>query len=471
MRLAIVGGGLGGLMTAYFIQKFWPGAPTPTIFEASARLGGKISTRSFESVSAHYEAGVAELYDYSMHGEDPLRDLVDVLGLKTIPMPGGCVVIGDAILNTRDDLRKSFGPATAKAVDDFYRKCHLLCPTLDFFADDWQVDNSHAWSSRTLRELFDEIPDDTARQYIEVMSRSDVASEPHLTSGVSGIKDILMEDGEYMGVYSVEGGIERLVDGLRGRINAKVELETPVVSVARTEIGSYRLTIRHKHRNETREFDVVVFALPNYWLARIGWENGDLRAAMNKHLAHYDRPAHYLRVTLLFKEPFWRNKIAGSYFMLDAFGGCCVYDATARHPHPSHGVLGWLIAGNDALSLSNLADADLIKLALDSLPQPLAIGRELYLEGRVHRWVGTVNALPGGNPIHDLKTRHSPSAADPNLFVAGDYLFDSTLNGAVDSAEFVAESIDEEFGEDELTLPNAADAAPLSAMGEERAST
>lgn len=468
MRLAIVGGGLGGLMTAYFIRKFWPGAPQPTIFEASARLGGKISTRSFESVAASYEAGVAELYDYSMHGEDPLRDIVDTLGLKTVAMPGGCVVLGNAILNTRDDVRKSFGDATAKAVDDFYRKCNVLCPTFDFFADDWQVDNSHAWSTRTLRELFDEIPDDTARQYVEVASRSDIASEPHLTTGMSGIKDILMEDAQYMGVYSVEGGIGRLVDGLRERISATIELETPVVGVARTEHGGYRLTTRHKYRYETREFDLVVFALPNYWLARVAWQDADLRMAMHKHLAHYDRPAHYLRVTALFERPFWRKKIAGSYFMLDAFGGCCVYDETARHPHPSHGVLGWLIAGNDALSLSNLADADLIKLALASLPEPLAIGRELYLEGRVHRWVGTVNALPGGNPIHDMKTRHSPSAADPNLFVVGDYLFDSTLNGVVDSADFVATYI-KEVAKGPL-VANATKAAPLPAMGEVRES-
>ncbi len=459
MRLAIVGGGLGGLITAHYIRKFWPAAPKPTIFEASSRLGGKICTRSFEKVSARYEAGVAELYDYSMHGEDPLKDLVTALGLRTIPMSGGCVVLDDAILSTMDDVRKTYGTPTAKAVDDFYRKCNLLCPTLEFFADDWQVDNSHAWANRTLRELFDEIPDETARRYVEVASRSDIASEPHLTSGVSGVKDILMEDTHYMSVYSIEGGIERLVERLLDRTSAKLELETPVMSVARTECGSYRLTTRHKQHDEVHEFDLVVFALPNYWLARIVWANSDLRMAMQKHLAHYDRPAHYLRVTVLFKEPFWRNKITGSYFMLDAFGGCCVYDEGARHLHASHGVLGWLIAGNDALSLSNLSDEDLIKLALDSLPKPLAIGRELYLEGRVHRWIGTVNALPGGNPIHDLETRHSPSEQDPNLFVVGDYLFDSTLNGVVDSAEFVAESIAEEFAKGSAAFDAANEAS------------
>ena len=53
---------------------------------------------------------------------------------------------------------------------------------------------------------------------------------------------------------------------------------------------------------------------------------------MDAHLAHYDRPAHYLRVTALFREPFWRKRVKGSYFMQDVFGGTCLYDEGTRHP-------------------------------------------------------------------------------------------------------------------------------------------
>jgi hypothetical protein len=38
-----------------------------------------------------------------------------------------------------------------------------------------------------------------------------------------------------------------------------------------------------------------------------------------------------------------------------------------------------------------------------------------------------------------LDRRHCPEPAEhPNLFLVGDYLFDSTLNGVLDSAEYVA---------------------------------
>jgi hypothetical protein len=86
-----------------------------------------------------------------------------------------------------------------------------------------------------------------------------------------------------------------------------------------------------------------------------------------------------------------------------------------------------------------LSDAELIERALDSLPEFLGDGRQHFLEGRIHRWIGAVNALPGGIVPQNLDQRHQPEPVDhSNLFVVGDYLFDSTLNGVLDSATYVA---------------------------------
>lgn len=128
--------------------------------------------------------------------------------------------------------------------------------------------------------------------------------------------------------------------------------------------------------------------------------------------------------------------------MSEAFGGCCIYDEGRRHPAGSHGVLSWLLAGNDAMTLSNLDDDALLRLALDSLPEALAEGRGLAREVKVHRWTGAINALPGGHPVLPLAGRHQPDAeAFPDLYVVGDYLFDSTLNGVLDSAEYVGDLV------------------------------
>ena len=125
--------------------------------------------------------------------------------------------------------------------------------------------------------------------------------------------------------------------------------------------------------------------------------------------------------------------------MLDAFGGCCVYDESSRYPHGRYGVLGWLLAGNDALALSNFDDQRLIAMALASLPGSMLGHRHLFIEGEVHRWVGAVNARPGGKRMLDMRHRHCPDAAgNPYLLVIGDYLLDSTINAVVDSAEYAA---------------------------------
>ena len=75
-----------------------------------------------------------------------------------------------------------------------------------------------------------------------------------------------------------------------------------------------------------QDFDVVVLALPYNQLQTIEMADERLRRAMVSHVAHYDSPGHYLRISILFDKPFWRRLLSGSWVTLDAFGGCCVYD-------------------------------------------------------------------------------------------------------------------------------------------------
>ena len=462
-RIAVVGGGPGGLFAAQLLEEFCADLCEITLFEASARLGGKIVTEQFKTAPVTYEAGVAEVYDYSHFGPDPIHQLVKKLGLSTVRMVGPTVILGDALLRNDQDIRRHFGSKTLTALRTFQRICHDLCSPEEYYEGHWQDDNQHPWNNRTFREVLDEIPDETARTYIEVAVRSDLATEPHLTSALNGLKNVLMDDPRYLRLYSIDGGIQRLTDALAKRIKAPIMLESPVVRVARKSDGAYRLTARRHGQFVDCDFDLVVMALPNYHLQRLEWGSGDLRRVMQKHLGHYDRPAHYLRMSVLFEQPFWRSQVPGSYFMMDAFGGCCVYDEGARHPCDPYGVLGWLLAGNDAMALSNLDDARLVELALDSLPETLEHGRALFREGRVHRWVGTISGQPGGQPTHEIRQRHVPDPhGHPGLYLVGDYLFDSTVNGVYDSADFVTDMILTFLRKQKYMHVAASDAAPCA---------
>jgi monoamine oxidase len=438
----MIGGGPGGLMTAYQLQQRCNTPIEIVLYEAGARLGGKVMTPKFSCADVAYEAGAAELYNYSHVGEDPLRDLVERLGLRTRPMNGASILLNGQVLRDLDDVGRIHGEATRRALDDFDREARRWMSPEEFYESDWQDSNLDPMSHKKFEEVLGAMPDAAARRFIETMVHSDVATEPHFTSASYGLQNYLMNDPAYMTLYSIEGGVERLTRELAARVNATVRLHEPVVRVehAGTRL---RVTARRSGAFAAEDFDFVVAALPNYFLPQIQWEGDSLAQAMRRHHIHYDHPAHYLRISVLFREVFWQQHLKDSYFMLDAFGGCCLYDESSRGGCGEYGVLGWLLAGEAAMTAANRPDDELIAMVLDSLPESMQAGRELFLEGRVHRWIGAVNGLPGGEFSHDMEARHMPDPQTPNLLVVGDYLFDSTLNGVLDSADYVAETIAE----------------------------
>jgi monoamine oxidase len=182
--------------------------------------------------------------------------------------------------------------------------------------------------------------------------------------------------------------------------------------------------------------------VPHGALYAIECEGDELRRNFAAHIAAYDRPGHYLRISLLFDQAFWRSELPDSWFMLDAFGGCCVYDESARHQHESCGVLGWLIAGAHALMLCNMDDGTLADLAIASLPGEFAeTARRSLCECRVHRWAGAVSARPGGSTGAGSQELLLDRSGRGGLCVVGDYLFDATLNGVLRSATNATELI------------------------------
>jgi len=446
MRIAIIGGGPGGLMTALQLQRRAQIPCEITLFEASPRLGGKIRTPQFSAAPVAYEAGAAELYDYSETGPDPLLELVREFGLTTRYMDGKTVVMDDKVLRNDEDIKHYLGEATHRAIKDFARRARKLISPQEYYESDWKADNEDPLSKQRFYDLLATVPDEAARKYIRVSIHSDLATEPHQTNAMYGLQNFLMNEPGYMRLYSIDGGIERLTNELARRVTGEILLNHRVTRVEKTPDEMYAVTARRHGEVMTSEFDFVVVALPNNWLGAIEWGGERLARAMHAHHVHYDYPAHYLRVSVLFQNPFWREQIAGSYFMLDAFEGCCVYDETSRSDGTLFGVLGWLIAGEAALALSNYEDSALIERVLESLPSCLRHGRELFLEGRIHRWVGSVNGLPAGYPARDPDARHQPEPEEhQELFLVGDYLFDSTLNGVLDSADTVAEWIVEDM--------------------------
>ena len=248
-----------------------------------------------------------------------------------------------------------------------------------------------------------------------------------------------MNDPAYMQLYSITGGNDLLVHALACRLSADVRLNTKVTTVKKGRQNTLELSWNTEHGHQSEEFDAVVVALPIDPLKKLMFLDSSLASAVQNHIAHHDHPADYLRITILFEKPFWKSWLHDSYCMLDAFNGCCLYDESSRIPEAQYGVLGWLLGGTAAQEMANHSDEELISAAINSLPSHREEAKELFCEAKIHRWLGAVSAQPGGFQQRGNDAKHCPDAGTcPHLLVVGDYLFDSTLNGVLDSADYAA---------------------------------
>ena len=456
-----MGGGPGGLFTAWHLERLATGPLDLTILEAAPRLGGKVWSPRFTTQPIRYEAGAAEFYDYSPVDSDPLRQLVDSLGLPTVPLTGATVHLDPsratppgtargrasdtespagsrwAWIANLDDIADRFGREAHREFMAFDRRSRAAMSPREFY-------ESGSDTAAPLREpeRFDELlarlACPLARRYVESLIHSDLATEPHATTAGYGLQNYLMNDPAYMRLYRIMGGNEQLIEAVAGRLAATVRLGAVVTGVNTSSGGRLALSWRADGSLQHAAFDAVVLALPIMPLAAISFENPALAAAMRTHVAHHDHPAHYLRITLLVDRTITGVPGGDDYLMLDAFGGSCLYVETARDPAANCGVLGWLIGGAAAAEMAAFDDDALVAAALDSLPGSMMSLRRHVRESRVHRWTGAVSGVPGGWVPLSVDRRHRPCAGHPNLFVVGDYLYDSTLNGVLDSAAHVA---------------------------------
>jgi len=443
-RVAIIGGGPGGLFTAYELQRLVDRPLEVTLYEASDRLGGKVRTMRFTSADVRYEAGAAEIYDYSHFGHDPLRELVEELGLPIRAMGGSAMIADGAVIANTDDVRQHMGAHAHAALLAFDRLARDRMTPREFYAsgDDDHPTAEHPASG--FATVLGTIGSASARRYVEHLIHSDLAAEPTQTNANYGLQNYLMNDPSYMRLYGIDGGNQRLMDELAARLSCTMRIGHRVESVEASPSGGFVLRHSSARGHAEDRHDAVVVALPHDQIPKVTFGGEGLRAAVERHHAHHDHPAHYLRATILFDRPFWRASLTESFWMLDRFGGCCMYDESGRDPLASHGVLGWLIGGDAARDLAAAPDDEIVRSVLDSLPAflsaQLAAGRARMIEARVHRWNAAVSALPGGWTPMPVERRHCPDPhGHPGLFMVGDYLYDSTLNGVLDSAERVAE--------------------------------
>ncbi len=126
---------------------------------------------------------------------------------------------------------------------------------------------------------------------------------------------------------------------------------------------------------------------------------------------------------------------------------------TSRRAFLQHTRCSWLAArGEAARDMSSRSDGTNCR-ALDSLPEFLHHGRHDHRR----RSCASLDRRCQRNARWDRheKSRPTPSTRSgriSQLFLVGDYMFDSTLNGVLDSAEYVAAWLAAQMAETNRTL-------------------
>jgi monoamine oxidase/SAM-dependent methyltransferase len=437
IEIGIVGGGPGGLMAARLLRDKTAGAVRITVLEADARTGGKLVSGRFPQSGVPYAAGVAEIYDYTALGADPLADLIGACGLSSRPMGSRTFVVDGHVMPDDAAVGRAMGEETRAQIDAFRSRCAATISPAEYYEGHADTPAMRTLARTNAQDyLFANVTDDGARRFLRAGAHSDIAAPWHKTNALNAVRNVLMDVDGYIGLRSIDGGVARLTDALAENLRATgvgILTGARAVRIGRTPDGRYRVSCAG---DAEYRFDALIVALPLSALAQVAWDGAALDEAMTRHVAFFDRPGHYLRVSILFERPFWRATIRDDWWISDAFGGCCVYDESARLECGDRGVLGWLIAGNAALELANLDDAQIVARVLESLPPGLRDGAGLVRETAVHRWLSSVNAVPGGREDRELHVNHLPEPrGHPGLFVVGDYIFDSTINAVLDSAD------------------------------------
>ena len=452
-HIGIIGGGFSGLLSAYLLERMLGERAEIVVLEHSDRLGGRVRTSQFPEAGVSYEAGVAEFYD--IVGNPQLRDLLRHLGLQTRPLTGApYFVVDDRVVHDDLELEQLVGSRGMDRLRRFWEHGTALRPPADYALAGQMQDNLHPWQRRTFEDVLAEIDDPFCQWFTAMQCHSDLATEPSLTSGLFGMDNLLIDHPGYCSMYTLVGGNDGLVRALSSRVRSSILRSAPVDSVSADVERGVRVTFRSdgEERSEL-DVDTLIVTLPPPGIRAVQWSDDRLAAAVSAHVRHHDHVTTYLRVTLLFRQRFWRRQYPEDYFVSDAFGGVTVYDQSPDDGATGIGIQSWLLGGANARELSARTDDEIVAAVLSAMPSDLPVRDDMLVRGCVDRWAGSsgVSALPGGVPLRELDQRHSPDPRWPQIQFVGDYLYDSTLSGALDAVLYavarVGERVESRTGE------------------------
>lgn len=308
MKIAIVGGGISGLTTAFYLRQSMPDAHI-VLFEKEAVLGGKMMTKAVDGF--YFEAG----------SNGFLSNKPDTLELVTL---SGC---DDILIRSNDAARKRFIYKDFLCPLPESPKAFLQTPLLsllgklrvagEFFMPAKKDDTDETLQSFGYRRVGKEMTD----VFLDAMVAGIFASTPSKISVNAAFPAVVKLEKEYGGLFrgmiakkkkeagpggvlmSFEKGVSTFIERLAEASQVEIRTQSNIRRLVLDEKGHY-----HLHLNENEEiFDAVVLSVPAFESARLLEE-------MDKELALLLTSIEYSPISIV---GFGYNDLAHD---LDGFG-------------------------------------------------------------------------------------------------------------------------------------------------------
>lgn len=391
--VVVVGAGLSGLTAAHRLRQF---GLTVAVFEASARVGGRVSSAEVDGV--HVDLGGT----FVGPGQDRILALADEVGVSRYRTYGA----GDNVLRWRGRSRRYRGtvpPVGAGlldvgriqlALDRLARTVPRGDPAAAPHASDLDAESLGSWMRRSHASA-------AARDLIAIAGRTTWGCEPdeisllhaaHYIHQAGGLSSMLDTEGGAQEEHFVEGSHEIAVRVARG-LGPAVRLDAPVERIAASSDG---VVVSSAREDVTAR--AVIVAVPPALRGGIRF-SPDLPSRYAQLAQRW--PAGVLsKAYAVYDAPFWRARDLSGQGLSDTGPVFITFDASPPGDG-GPGVLLGFIGARYAREWDDLPPAERRARALSSFADlfgPRALDATGYIDQRwgAEPWVGGgPTAAPG----------------------------------------------------------------------------
>ena len=468
-RIAIVGGGISGLSTAYFLsQRLSQSQAEIILLETSSRWGGTILSERIggfvleggpDSFVSHKPQALELCRKLGLEGRlvesRPLHRQSYLLSQgKLHALPSGLFskppldqsgLVRTPLLSFRGRLRAALEPLIPSAnledesVTDFISRRlgrevaeKILEPlVVGIYGGDA--------SALSIRSTFPHLYE--AERTCGRLTKSPFQLAKSLFQRMDPRKGAAGRKEEENPLLSLRGGTAELVEALLKELNKRVDLRLDAnVSDALALSHGFQIRIG---REVWEEFDVLILATPAYVSAQILWKAFPTMATLLEKIPY----ASAIIVSLAYDEDILADRTGSGFLVTQSEQKTMAACTWMSNKFPGrcregHALLRSFVGGDQARKWMSSDNGELVCRIKDELVEILGVQKE-PVSKKVYRWQ---NALPQYQVGHHERTERLSRdlKAVPGLYLVGNFLDGVGISDCIRHAERVSEGITEE---------------------------